>query len=117
MSNLYFHLGGTGIPDAVMLDYTTEQAERDPEFQADTHITIRDVDMFFRILTPARVKLLRHIYQKGSVASVRALADELGRSYANVHDDVTLLLENHLLERDKTSLAVVAMEPTGELAA
>jgi predicted transcriptional regulator len=77
MSNLFFHIGGTGMPDSVMLDYAVEQAEKDPAFEADAHITFTDSDQFFNILTPERIRLLRHVHEHGRVQSVRALAAAL----------------------------------------
>lgn len=108
MSRLLFHIGGTGVPDAVMLDYAMEQAETDPNFQADTHITFEDPETFFRVLTPARVRLLQYLHKQGSMPSVRALAEALGRDYANVHSDVSVLLENGLLEKKGTALTLFA---------
>ena len=111
MSKLFFHIGGTGIPDSVMLDYAVEQAEMDPAFEADAHITFTDADQFFSILTPERIRLLRYIHEHGRVQSVRALAAALGRDYANVHADVAVLVKHGLLEKEGTALTLITTAP------
>jgi len=111
MSKLLFHIGGTGIPDSVMLDYAVDQAERDPAFEADAHITFTDADQFFSVLTPERIRLLRHIHEHGRVQSVRALAAALNRDYANVHADITVLVKHGLIEKEGTALTLIASLP------
>lgn len=89
-----------------MSEHALRQADGKPRHQADTHITIVDPDMFFTILTPGRVKLLRHVHTQGSVASVADLAMQLKRGYASVHKDVVALLDHRLLEKDGTTLSI-----------
>jgi len=49
-------------------------------------------------LTEKRMALLRHVAEHESL-NVRQLAQELGRDYKNVHDDVSRLCELGLLEK------------------
>ena len=55
------------------------------------------------LLSPKRMELLRHVAGRPG-RSIRALAQELGRDYKNVHTDVSELEARHILERDATGL-------------
>jgi len=56
-------------------------------------------DNLFRVLSPKRLELLRHLRHL-SAMSVFALAKHLGRDYKNVHGDIQLLEQYGLIERD-----------------
>jgi predicted transcriptional regulator len=53
-----------------------------------------------RALSPKRFELLRHVHRKPT-KNIRALAQELGRDYRRVYEDVAALEAVGLLERDK----------------
>ncbi|PPQ28032.1 HVO_A0114 family putative DNA-binding protein [Rhodopila globiformis] len=104
MSKLLFRIGGLGIPDDLRLQYALERAERGED--ADTHITFTDAGAFFGIMTAARMRLMQYIHDRRTVPSIRALAEGLERSYANMHHDVQALLDAGLLEQRGTTLMV-----------
>jgi predicted transcriptional regulator len=106
MSRLLFHIGGIGVPDSLMIDYAEKQARKNPKFEVDMHISFDSAEKFFATLTPGRVKILEHVHANGSIRSVKALASELGRDYANVHRDVDILTEAGLLHKHGTLLSL-----------
>lgn len=54
-------------------------------------------------LTEKRMELLRHVAENENL-NIRQLAQELGRDYKNVHDDVSRLCELGLLEKQDGEL-------------
>ena len=55
-------------------------------------VSFATVDELRKILTARRIELLQVLLSiEGAPASISALAEELGRDYRTVHDDVTLL--------------------------
>jgi predicted transcriptional regulator len=106
MSNLLFHIGDISkllVGDAERAEWGVGDGSY---YERDTHITFRDADHFFRVMTPARIKLMEYIHAHKTIPSVRALAAGLSRDYANVHADVAALLEASLLEKRGTVLMV-----------
>lgn len=65
--------------------------------QGDQTIVFTSMEALGRILTPARLVLLKAII-KEKPRSMYALAKLLGRNFKNVHSDVRLLAEVGLLE-------------------
>lgn len=61
-------------------------------------LTLRDLPLLLRTLTPARWALLERLKAQGPM-SVYELAKRLGRDYKNVHTDVARLAELGLIER------------------
>jgi predicted transcriptional regulator len=61
-------------------------------------LTLEDLPLLVRTLTPARWDLLARLAKEGPL-SVYQLAKRLGRDYKNVHTDVTQLAAIGLVER------------------
>jgi predicted transcriptional regulator len=72
------------------------KAERGESFR-ERHVAFESWEALSRVLTGKRVELLRYV-RRHPVASVRALAQALGRDYRNVHADVRALTEVGLLD-------------------
>jgi len=61
-------------------------------------LSLADLPLLLRTLTPARWQLLDRLRDEGPV-SVYQLAKRLGRDYKNVHTDVARLAEMGLIEK------------------
>jgi predicted transcriptional regulator len=61
-------------------------------------LTMLDLPLVLRTLTPARWTLLEQLRDAGP-SSIYELAKRLGRDYKNVHTDVTALVKIGLIER------------------
>src|SRR5205814_3372542 len=61
-------------------------------------LSLQDLPLLLRTLTPARWDLLDRLRDTGPV-SIYQLAKRLGRDYKNVHTDVTALIGSGLIER------------------
>ena len=61
-------------------------------------LSIGDLPLLLRTLTPARWTLLERLREAGPL-SIYELAKRLGRDYKNVHTDVTALVKIGLIER------------------
>jgi predicted transcriptional regulator len=70
---------------------------------AEVHIGFESWETMVRTLSPKRLELLRHLH-RAPAASIRALAQALGRDYRRVHDDVEALETAGLLSRDEGGL-------------
>jgi len=68
-------------------------------------LTLRDLPLLFRTLTPARWQLLERLAKEGEL-SVYQLAKRLERDYKNVHTDVAQLAALGLIERRSEGVAV-----------
>jgi len=66
-------------------------------------VYFHDVKTFLRYITPKRFELLDNLHHNGA-SSIRALAKLLNRHYKNVFDDVKLLEQIGLVEKDETGL-------------
>ena len=64
-----------------------------------TRIYFESAEALSRVLTRQRQNLLQVLHANGGL-SIRALAALLGRDYKNVHQDVKILEESGLIERD-----------------
>ena len=80
--------------------HRSERGDARPE----RHLSLPDLESLHRLLSPRRLELLRHVRRAGGVASVAALARELGRDYRRVHGDVAALEHAGLLEREHDRL-------------
>jgi predicted transcriptional regulator len=69
----------------------------------ERHLAFESWNALARVLTPKRMELL-HYVRRHDVASIRALANALGRDYRNVHADVTALEEVGLVENSGKGL-------------
>src|SRR5205814_8247250 len=67
-------------------------------------LTLRDLPLLLRTLTPARWQLLERLSKEGRL-SVYQLAKRLGRDYKNVHTDVAQLTALGLIERNAEGVA------------
>jgi predicted transcriptional regulator len=69
-------------------------------------VYFHDVKTFLKYITPKRFELLDSLHHGGAM-SVRALAKLLNRHYKNVYDDVKLLEQVGLVEKDAAGLYFV----------
>lgn len=102
--SVHIHVGGSFADDASRILAAATRAEAGESVEPETHISFQDWETLFRVLTPTRVALLRHIHGHG-VPSVRALSQAVGRDYRRVHGGVEALLAAGLIERRGTALA------------
>lgn len=65
----------------------------------EEHLTFVDFKQLLGTLSDERLRLLKEVRREGA-ASVRQLAERLGRDYKNVHEDVERLTAAGLLERE-----------------
>jgi predicted transcriptional regulator len=65
----------------------------------ERHVTFPDLPAMLNALTPKRMELLRDVHREPA-ASIKALAERLGRDYKRVHEDVETLAASGLLLRD-----------------
>lgn len=65
----------------------------------ERHVTFPDLPAMLNALTPRRLELLRDVHREPA-ASVKALAERLGRDYKRVHEDVETLTASGLLQRE-----------------
>jgi predicted transcriptional regulator len=66
----------------------------------ERHVTFPDLPAMLNALSPKRLELLRDVHREPA-ASVKALAERLGRDYKRVHQDVETLTASGLLQRDR----------------
>jgi predicted transcriptional regulator len=64
-----------------------------------TKIYFESAEALSRVITKQRHNLLQVLHTNGGI-SIRGLATLLGRDYKNVHQDVRVLEESGLIERD-----------------
>jgi predicted transcriptional regulator len=106
VSKLKIHVGdsleaiGQRVKHAVRRDRSGERVR-------EYHLTFDSFETLAKVLTPRRLELLRHVH-KHPAASIRALAQALGRDYRRVHDDVEALAEAGLLQRADAGTGVSA---------
>jgi predicted transcriptional regulator len=72
------------------------RAERGETFR-ERHLAFENWSALARVLTVKRMELLSYV-RRNNVASIRALANALGRDYSNVHADVKALAGAGLLD-------------------
>lgn len=65
----------------------------------ERHLSFGTLQEAVAVLTPRRMELLRAIHDEPA-ASIRAVAQRLGRDYRNVHTDVSALIDHGLIDRD-----------------
>ena len=97
MTSLSIHVGGSiedigaRVLDAVRRSEAGERVSED-------HLTFDSFSTLARLLTPRRLELMRYLHRHPA-ASVRALAQQLGRDYSRVHADVEALANAGLIDR------------------
>lgn len=72
-------------------------------------LSLQDLPLLLRTLTPARWSLLGRLKAEGPM-SIYELARRVQRDYKNVHTDVTKLAELGLVERDAQGAVAVPWE-------
>ena len=75
-------------------------AERGEAVQEKHWLHFENLEILFKTLTPGRWALLKKLHANGPM-SIRALANDLGRDYKNVHTDVRRLENMDLIGRTK----------------
>jgi predicted transcriptional regulator len=77
-----------------------EAIDRGEQVPGSIHrLYFESAEMLSKILTRQRHNLLKTLHAHGAL-TVHALAALLGRNYKNVHQDVKILEESGLIERD-----------------
>ena len=66
-------------------------------------VYFHDIKTFLKYITPRRYELLEQLHRSGAL-SIRALAKLLQRHYKNVYDDVKLLEQIGLVEKNDDGL-------------
>ncbi|OEU78825.1 MAG: hypothetical protein BA865_14875 [Desulfobacterales bacterium S5133MH4] len=95
------------------------RAERGEKLEAEQRLDFENMETLLKTLTPGRWVLLKTLRTNGPM-SVRALANDLGRDYKNVHTDVRRLERIGLIGRtkdDKTEVPWDILEARLRLAA
>lgn len=72
-------------------------------------LTLENLPLLLKTLSPARFELLRGLREAGPV-SIYQLAKRLGRDYKNVHTDVTQLAALGLVERGDDNRVTVGWD-------
>jgi len=86
---------------------TFKRAEAGKEAEEPIHkLYFPDEDTLFGTLSRKRMELLRYLKKHGPL-SIRQLAAQLDRAYANVHDDVKQLLQLELVVKNEEEKLVV----------
>ncbi|HYE49370.1 MAG TPA: hypothetical protein VEB20_07265 [Azospirillaceae bacterium] len=67
------------------------------------HVSFESWEALTRVITPRRLDLLKHLRRNPAV-SIAALARSLGRDYKRVHEDVDILVQAGLVDRDESGL-------------
>jgi predicted transcriptional regulator len=86
--------------------------DRGEAVSSQAHLSFPDMEMLLCVLTPKRFALLRLLRQTGP-SSVRALAAAARRDYKAVHNDVSALIENGLIERQAVDRVAVLWDSVG----
>lgn len=73
-------------------------AERGEAAEEIHRLHFENLEVLLKTLTPGRWTLLKELHANGPM-SIRALANDLGRDYKNVHTDVQRLLNIGLIKR------------------
>jgi predicted transcriptional regulator len=74
-----------------------------------TTITFSSATQLFSVFTPKRWEIIERL-QKLGPSSIRALTRALGRDVRRVHDDVTVLMEWLIIQRDESGKVFVPFE-------
>ena len=99
----YIHAGGAFADDTRRILAVAARAETGESVEPETHLSFQDWDTFFRVLTPARIALPRHV-RAHDVSNARALAQAVGRDHRWFQADVTALAAARLIEWRGTAL-------------
>lgn len=106
MSSLKIHVGDSLEDLGTRVLAAVRRAEGGEDVRED-HLTFDSFETLARLLTPKRLELLRFLHRHPT-ASVRALAQQLGRDYRRVHEDVEALSAAGLIDRDQRGTGLSA---------
>ena len=81
-------------------------AEAGEKVQEKHRLHFENLEVLLKALTPGRWTLLKKLHAHGPM-SIRALANDLGRDYKNVHTDVRRLENIGLIGRTKNNRIIV----------
>jgi predicted transcriptional regulator len=101
--NLQLHVGESLDEVGQRVIDAWHRAERGDLKESEYHVSFEDFATFAAVMTPKRLELLRHVH-RAPPRSIRALAQALGRDYRRVHEDVEVLANAGLLNRDAEGL-------------
>ena len=105
---LELRLGGAG--DALdRFEAAWNRAAAGRKARAISVLSMRDLPLLLKTLSPARWSLLERLKAQGPM-SIYELAKRLERDYKNVHTDVTRLAELGLIERRADGSVAVPWE-------
>lgn len=105
---LELRLGGAG--DALdRFEAAWNRAAEGRKARAISVLSMQDLPLLLRTLSPARWSLLERLKAQGPM-SIYELAKRLERDYKNVHTDVTRLAELGLIERRADGSVAVPWE-------
>lgn len=105
MTDIRLKVGGSAHVDGVAFVEAWHRIERG-DTSADHILSFQSWETLAAILTTERLRLLRHVHGKPE-PSIMALAKALGRQYRRVHDDVTVLADNGLVQRDEGGISTL----------
>ncbi len=91
---------GDAISTAKGFVDTWKRAEQGDKVVAECRFYFKNLETLLKTLTSGRWVLLKKLREHGPM-SVRALSNELGRNYKNVHTDVRRLKGAGLIGRTK----------------
>jgi len=97
MSEVKITVGGAMEADAADRFIDAWRRAEGGECFSERHLAFESWDALARVLTSKRTELLRYV-RRHDVASIRSLAQALGRDYSNVHTDVKALAAAGLLD-------------------
>lgn len=103
MTELRIRVGMTREESDAIIDDALRRAEAGQLGDEPSYISFQSWEHLTSVLSPKRLELLRHVHRTPT-ASIRQLANRLGRSYANVHADVQVLLQAGLIDQDQNGL-------------
>ena len=106
-----FEIESAGSFEARALDIA-RALDRGETVPPQAHLSFPDMEALLRVLSPKRFALLRTLRQTGP-SSIRALAAAVGRDYKAVHNDVSALIENGLIERQAVDRVAVLWDSVG----
>jgi predicted transcriptional regulator len=100
--DIELHIGGSFDDAAKRVADAWHRAEKG-EAVSEDHLTFVSWEAFSHTMTAKRLELLRYLHRHPQT-SIAALAKSLKRDYRRVHEDVEILSEAGLVERDEKGI-------------
>lgn len=100
--NLRLHVGDGPAETSKRLLGAVSRHERG-ETVRERHLSFENWETLFSVLTPKRFELVQHLHRSPE-PTIRALARALGRDFKRVYEDLRVLEEAGLIERDEEGL-------------